>query len=279
MGPKAPVCGNAGMAATICNPEHRTVNTGAECGAEDDYFFYSPWRAPGYAPVIDSCGSAGGRLPGQGNGGFGAQYQDTTHAKVGDQGSKTLAPRPTGVVWTQGSLATVAWTIQANHGGGYSYRLCPANQTLDEDCFNMHGLEMVGPSKLRWGGEGGRELTFNATTITYGTKAGIMWRKNPIPRAWHAKDGSWGNGSNHEQTGLGFQPVCEDHGMDKEGTQQSCTGMWGPYNLEILDQVLVPKDLAPGDYVLNWRMDQEESNQIWQSCADLTIKAAAFASV
>lgn len=43
--------------------------------------------------------------------------------------------------------------------------------------------------------------------------------------------------------------------------------------LEIVDRVLIPKATPPGAYVLNWRYDCEESNQIWQSCADVTIKA------
>ena len=91
----------------------RTVNTAAECGSPDDYFFHSPWRAPGFAPVIDSCGTAGGRKPGQGDGGFGASYVNTTHSKVGDLGSKTLPVRDTGVVWKPGTKYEVAWTIQA----------------------------------------------------------------------------------------------------------------------------------------------------------------------
>lgn len=139
-----------------------------------------------------------------------------------------------------------------------------------------HWLSITGKSALRWGGEGGRELPFDAVTVTEGTKAGVMWRRNPVPRAWHQKDGSWGVGSNHEQTGLGFQPVCDpDSVEDKTGTTQSCTGMWGPYNMEIVDKVRIPADLPAGDYVLNWRMDQEESNQIWQSCADVTVSVAA----
>ena len=115
---------------------------------------YSPWRAPGSAPVIDPCGVAGGRIPGQGPGGFGAGFQNTTNSKLGDLGSKTLKPRPTGVKWAAGSVVDVAWTLQvrenssvelygpyvaispvmlrssnavdvawtlqANHGGGYS---------------------------------------------------------------------------------------------------------------------------------------------------------------
>ena len=117
---------------------------------------------------------------------------------------------------------------EQNHGGGYSYRLCPlGSEKLDEDCFNKVGLKMVGQSKLRWGGVGGRELPFDAVDVTEGTKAGVMWRKNPVPRAWHdRKTGTWGKGSNHLHTGEGFQPVCEDDGMDHTGTKQSCTGEW-----------------------------------------------------
>ena len=44
--------------------------------------------------------------------------------------------------------------------------------------------------------------------------------------------------------------------------------------LEIVDRVLIPADTAPGEYVLGWRWDCEESNQIWQSCSDVTITAA-----
>merc|ERR1712154_361686 len=52
---------------------------------------------------------------------------------------------------------------------------------------NKIGLNMVGKSMLRWGGEGGRELPFDAVTVTEGTNAGVMWRKNPVPRAWHKR--------------------------------------------------------------------------------------------
>jgi predicted carbohydrate-binding protein with CBM5 and CBM33 domain len=42
----------------------------------------------------------------------------------------------------------------------------------------------------------------------------------------------------------------------------------------ISDEVIIPKDLAPGDYVLSWRWDAEETAQIWSNCADVTIVAA-----
>eukprot|EP00656_Telonema_subtile_P029505 TRINITY_DN32625_c0_g1_i1.p1 TRINITY_DN32625_c0_g1~~TRINITY_DN32625_c0_g1_i1.p1 ORF type:complete len:261 (+),score=49.07 TRINITY_DN32625_c0_g1_i1:298-1080(+) len=259
------------MNATICDPRQRTVNTAAECGGPDDFYYYSPWRAPGYAPVIDSCGVAGGRLPGQGPGGFGAVFVNTSHASLGDLGSKTLQPRDTGVQWQAGRVYEVAWSPQANHGGGYSYRLCPASRSLDEDCFFENPVSMVGRSALRWGGQGGHSVEFDAVDVTEGTKAGVHWRKNPIPRAWHNPDGKWGNGSNQAQSGVGFEPVCVDEGMDREGTTRSCTGEWGPYNVEVVDQVLIPAGLQAGGWVLNWRLDCEESNQIWQSCGDITI--------
>ena len=49
--------------------------------------------------------------------------------------------------------------------------------------------------------------------------------------------------------------------MDQQGTEQSCTGEWGPYNMEIVDMIEIDANLPAGKWVLNWRMDQEESNQ------------------
>jgi len=46
----------------------------------------------------------------------------------------------------------------------------------------------------------------------------------------------------------------------------------------IVDHVILPMDLAAGDYVLGFRWDCEETAQIWESCADVTIAIAASAS-
>ena len=83
---KFDLCGAAAR-ATVCDPRLRTVNTGAACGSEEDWYYYSPWRAPGAAPVFDACGMAGG-TPVAGK--FGGHYSATAHAKQGDLGSKTL---------------------------------------------------------------------------------------------------------------------------------------------------------------------------------------------
>ena len=86
---------------TICDPRLRTVNSQAECGGAEDIYFYSPWRAPGAAPVIDPCGTAGGRFAGQGIGGAGAQFQNSSLARQGDRGSG-LPPMAPQAYWQAG---------------------------------------------------------------------------------------------------------------------------------------------------------------------------------
>lgn len=143
------------------------------------------------APVTDSCGTAGGVLPGQGEGSAGASYTPTVNAKVGDLGSK-LPPLPTGTKWAAGSDVEVAWNHKAWHGGGYIYRLCPADQDLTEDCFDKMPLKFVGNASLRWNGKGGEELSYSPAArgweVSEGTlPLGSTWRKDPIPRTW----GEW----------------------------------------------------------------------------------------
>jgi hypothetical protein len=78
---------------TLCDPAKRSVNTGAKCGAADD------WHKPP-------------------DGGFGGIYVNTTHAKLGDSGSKVLPKTASGATWKAGLAYEVTWTIEANHGGG-----------------------------------------------------------------------------------------------------------------------------------------------------------------
>jgi hypothetical protein len=121
-----------------------------------------------------------------GEGSAGASYAPTVNAKVGDLGSK-LPPLPTGVKWTAGSDVEVSWNFKAWHGGGYTYRLCPADQELTEECFQKTSLKFAGNSSLRWGGVGGEQLSFSSADrgweVTEGViPEGSVWRKFPIPR-------------------------------------------------------------------------------------------------
>ena len=41
----------------------------------------------------------------------------------------------------------------------------------------------------------------------------------------------------------------------------------------VVDLVRVPAELPPGDYVLSFRMDCEQTPQIWSYCSDVRISA------
>jgi len=278
-----PNCKNPTSKPTMCAGSLRTMNVNSECGGPDDVYFYSPWRAPGAAPVIDSCGVAGGRHAGQGGGGAGADYMNTTLTKQGDLGSR-LPPLETGTSWSAGVAYEVGWTVSAHHGGGYAYRLAPADGPLTEEVFRKTPLDFVGNSILRWGGDKATQLEFNTTergweTNVGTTPAGSTWRKFPVPTVL------WG------REGPSFEPVCEESDECKlavlTGRTSGVAGICkcsghsngGPLlpNLEVVDNVMVPEGLAAGKYVLQWRWDCEETDQIWISCADVTVTHTAAA--
>jgi len=43
------------------------------------------------------------------------------------------------------------------------------------------------------------------------------------------------------------------------------------FAFNLIDRVQIPADIAPGEYVLSFRWDCEQTPQIWQNCADVTI--------
>ena len=44
------------------------------------------------------------------------------------------------------------------------------------------------------------------------------------------------------------------------------------FRFTVMDEVEVPAELAPGDYVLSFRWDCLESPQIWNACANIRIE-------
>merc|ERR1712216_299079 len=155
-------CGS-GMKATINNPLHRTINRDAVAFSEDDWTRWNPWRAPGNAPVYDSCGRAGGGPHVTGGEGV---YTTTKFAKVGDFGSK-LPKLSSGVVWKTGSTVETKWSIRANHGGGYQYRLCPAGSDLTEECFQQTPMGFADNSRMMVAN--GTIVDVNSTFVSEGT--------------------------------------------------------------------------------------------------------------
>merc|ERR1740129_2288504 len=104
---------------------------------------------------------------------------------------------------------------------------------------------------------------------------GSAWRKTPIPTIL------W------EREGPSFEPVCQEseacraaatYGGGPRGACR-CSGHsnGGPLlpNLEMVDRVRIPSGLKPGRYVLQWRWDCEETDQVWASCSDVQVTAAS----
>jgi len=254
-------------AATVNDPKYRTGNRKAKAGSPEDIYKYNPWRSPGLVPTFDPCGMAGG---GPKAGVESGEYNTTNFAQQGDLGSKSLPYTPTGTVWTAGELATTAWFIRANHGGGYIFWLCPRNESLTEECFRQHPLRFEGPQTLKW--NDGTTEDINGTYVEEGTNpAGSMWAMNPLPPT-------------PDET---FPSPCKTHREPTDApmavgqfgqNQDGCSGNW-PTTVIIMDKVRVPADTPPGEYVLGWRWDCEQTAQVWQSCADITIAPPRVASL
>ena len=136
--------------------------------------------------------------------------------------------------------------IEANHGGGYQYRLCKANDPLGltEACFAKTPLMFTGSTSLRWGGKAnGKSENISGHFVTdTAPKAGLVgelysgiavvpsgsiWAQNPIP--------DYGS----DEGAPSFAPRCEEVAdcMERNGTQPDpnkitnlcrCSGEWGP---------------------------------------------------
>jgi hypothetical protein len=259
------LCGS-GARPTICDPRLRTYNANATCGTEADTYRHNPWRAPGTAPVFDPCGRAGGGNTGAPGPGA-AFFTNTSVNRQGDLGSRVLPARP-GTTWRAGSVVEAKWSIRANHGGGWQYRLCARSEPLTEACLQRTPLAFTGKMWLEYR-NGTRQAL--ASKYAYADGTGIFpsegggapakgaWALNPIPDA-------------NQRTGHGleFEAPCVD---DLSGpTHGLCSGE-RPFHISLVDGLRIPSDLPAGEYVLGWRWDVEETAQVWASCADVSIVA------
>merc|ERR1712059_55597 len=180
--------------------------------------------------------------------------------------------------WVVGSEAEVGWGITANHGGGYSYRLCrlpvDGRSSLTETCFQASHLEFVGDSQwVQYGSDGSNRTEFKADRTREGTfPPGSQWTKNPIPACAGAAGGFFDK-----------DPYC------RRGTQfpPHIPGLCGfgvhldwqtrvrlpvePFHFTIIDKVRIPSDLEPGKYVLSFRWDCEQTPQVWSACSSINI--------
>lgn len=276
------------MEPTNNDPQFRTWDPHgqSECG---DFTKYNPWRAPGKAPVMDSCGIASGFANPN-------VYVEVPKGYEGGQKGSEVLPNSPATYWKAGGVAQVGWGMSAQHGGGYSYRLCPKGSTLNEDCFQSNTLRFANTnSTIHF--DDGSHADIEIPTKTYTAPDGTEWRTNPIPGcacdnglSCGGKDG-FDKMSNHhahvaysEGNCAGQYPksdVYSNHGratsdcpsgtMFEPGFDEFTQGfLVGAGNkFSVMDHVQVPS--KTGEYVLSWRWDCEETDQVWNSCADIII--------
>ena len=222
-------------AASINDPALRTVmgdgclvpgnaSQRAPCTEENkatDWTKFHPWRAPGRAPVYDPCGMAGASPSNNSQAAGGWGY--TTGYPQGFPGSRLPALAGDKPVWQAGAVAEVAWVSVANHGGGYQYALCPANDPLNEECFHKTPLQYVdGKQVLRYmylndtlpAGHpaNNTEVTIDAVRVSEGTvPAGSTWTKNPVPPGILVPAWGGGLGRNGKDPEFTPPPGCDEN--------------------------------------------------------------------
>eukprot|EP00729_Bicosta_minor_P003614 gene3614-23170_t len=139
----------------------------------------------------------------------------------------------------------------------------PGRAPTFDPCGMAGGGKVFGKQFLKWNDDHTEEI--NGTYVTEGTwPKGSMWAMNPLP------DGP---------TAL-FKPPCKAGTSPKVRAPMAvgkygfnpgpCAGNW-PTTVNIMDHVNVPKDIAPGEYVLSFRWDCELTAQVWNACSDITI--------
>jgi len=257
----------------------------------------SPWRAPGSAPVYGSgCGVAGGGPRAYANGG-------TPPPGIAQNLDGLEMPEMAPTYWQLGTSVEVAWAIAANHGGGYSYRLCKKSEGISEECFQRTPLKFDGNTSYIIDHTGKITNTFEMTKVTEGTTPpGSEWARDPVPGCNMCDDAIAQCGEPLDpvplnETGGGYsdpwnsQVTCygmccgagssKEHGVCPDGTEfypavsgHSGFGKNVP-DWSIMDRVQIPSDLEEGEYFLGWRWDCEESTQVWQNCADIVLTKSA----
>ena len=298
---------NSGFVGQL--PDHAiSVNRDQVRDSEYDIYRHNPWRAPGFAPVADACGLAGGTpwasmAPEEG------QYVNTTHARHGMKGT-SLPPLDTGTVWTAGGEEPVVFAVKFNHGGGYSYRLCPADEELTEACFQKHPLDFAPKQALLFPNGSTLDVSASAVFVDEGTSpAGSMWTRVALsaaglgPRCACDLDNDYNPGDFSCGCKMGEQvdscvtagncslghcePCPETAGSDCSRCDNPPIHPWGRSSFpqpcddaclaespSVLDHVIVPETIKPGKYVLGFRYDCDSTAQVWSNCADITIVAA-----
>lgn len=252
----------------------------------------NPWQAPGHSPIADPCGILGGwNYSSPEDYIAGPHHHGNINGQIPPPGLKP-SPGTLGTdaflaserlqgpaVWKAGSTAEISWSLLANHGGGYQYRLCPKDKLNEgEDCFKRMPLDFAGESGwIQW--SNGTKRAIKQTRVTEGVKpSNSTWTLNPVPECQWLETGEcekptfdalvpglFGEGSAYAQCQVEYMysgKVC---------SRERFAQMLDLFNFTVVDEVKIPEGLR-GDFVLSWRWDSGTSPQVWSNCASVKIE-------
>jgi len=234
------------------------------------YVLKHPWLAPGSAHIDSPCGVGGGNI----NGCNGECTQQGGYPK-GPKAEEFFSTRSDykTTTWLRGSVEEVAWGISANHGGGYSYRLCKVPEQgivgVTEDCFQKTPLKFAGDKQwVQYGEDEKNRFEFEAVRTDLGTTPkGSQWTKNPIP-ACNGLSGGYFATEPFCPQGTQYPSPRKDLSGFGTNVFRNLTG----FQFSIVDKVFVPTALGSGDYVLSFRWDCEQTPQVWNTCASIRLE-------
>jgi len=238
-----------------------------------DPYKSNPWRAPGSAFIHSPCGGAGGNPYGCPEGSDELQDCPGGGFSYGPFAEDFDFPDVKVTEWQRGSVVEAAWGIIANHGGGYSYRLCKVPEQgvsgITEECFQSTPLKFAGDKQwVQFGEDAMNRIEFQANYTDVGTTpAGSQWAKNPIPGCSTA-DGGWFDTTPECESGTQFPAPAP--GLKGYGESVAAPGV-PTFMFSIGDYLQVPEDLDTGDYVLSFRWDCEQTSQVWTTCSSIKI--------
>jgi len=223
--------------------EYRGVGivTNPECKSRKCKVMKTPWASPGSAPSLGGgCGIFGGNPDG-------CPAGNDTRSPIGGPkctpvrgvfafGSSALDisfPQAITTEWELGSWQDVAWVSRGSHWGGYTYRLCKLPQE---------------------GKSGITEECFAQNVLQFATPFTMLRNLETT--------GNWEK----------FNQVDLTEGTYPEGSAWRHVGKTSKQQPGYLrkDQVIVPADLAEGEYVLSFRWDTK-APQIWVSCSNIRL--------
>jgi len=232
---------------------------------------HNPWMAPGSAPTFSPCGIYGGNPFGCGDVEEDGECSGGGSSRGPDARDIAWA-EAVATTWERGTSAEVGWGMIANHGGGYSYRLCKVGLDgpggVTEECFQKTPLRFASEdSWVQYGWDEGSRVVFKANRTTEGTfPPGSEWTMNPIPVCNSTSMGwlEYGcpDGTEFPPRGPGLMGTGEHYDGDYHGPDFLWT---------LMDEVEVPTDLDIGEYVLSFRWDCEATPQIWNACSNIII--------